>query len=87
MSRRPHHGLAALALIAAAPAALTAQSGSGDGFLFGAPRPLETVKAELLAVTLAELNGYLAARPEPRFTVLTLGPEALEYAPAGAEVL
>ncbi|HZF68953.1 MAG TPA: hypothetical protein VEZ47_13000 [Gemmatirosa sp.] len=38
MSRRPHHGLAALALIAAAPAALTAQSGSGDGFLFGAPR-------------------------------------------------
>lgn len=46
-------------------------------FLFGAPRPLETVKAELSAVTLADLNAYLAARPEPRFSVLTLGPSAL----------
>lgn len=46
-------------------------------FLFGAPRPLETVKAELLAVTLPDLNSYLAERSEPRFTVLTLGPSAL----------
>ena len=46
-------------------------------FLFGAPRPLETVKAELSAVTLESLNSYLAARPEPRFSVLTLGPSAL----------
>jgi hypothetical protein len=38
MRRRPPFGLAALALIAAGPAALTAQSGTGDGFLFGAPR-------------------------------------------------
>jgi predicted Zn-dependent peptidase len=51
-------------------------------FLFGAPRPLETVKAELLAVTLDDLNRYLAARPEPRFTVLTLGPNAPSITPA-----
>ncbi len=50
-------------------------------FLFGAPRPLETVKAELSAVALGDLNGYLAERAEPRFTVLTLGPSALD-APA-----
>lgn len=54
-------------------------------FLFGAPRPLETVKAELLAVTLDDLNRYLAARPEPRFTVLTLGPNALSTTPAEAQ--
>ncbi len=46
-------------------------------FLFGAPRPLDVIKAELSAVTLAGLNRYLAERPEPRFTVLTLGPSAL----------
>ena len=46
-------------------------------FLFGAPRPLETVKAELSAVTLQDLNRYLAERAEPEFTVLTLGPDAL----------
>ena len=46
-------------------------------FLFGAPRPLETVKAELSAVTLDDLNTYLAERAEPEFTVLTLGPDAL----------
>lgn len=47
-------------------------------FLFGAPRPLEAVKAELMAVTLGSLNTYLAERPVPRFTVLTLGPSALK---------
>ena len=46
-------------------------------FLFGAPRPLETIKAALMAVTLEDLNAYLAARPEPRYTVLTLGPKPL----------
>ena len=51
-------------------------------FLFGEPRPLETVKAELSAVTLGDLNRYLAERPEPRFTVLTLGPNALDADPA-----
>ena len=45
-------------------------------FLFGAPRPLETVRAELSAVTLDDLNTYLANRAEPQFTVLTLGPDA-----------
>jgi predicted Zn-dependent peptidase len=49
-------------------------------FLFGAPRPLETVKAELGAVSLEALNAYLAARPRPHFTVLTLGPRALASA-------
>lgn len=47
-------------------------------FLFGAPRPLETVKTELLAVTVDELNRYLAERADPSFTVLTLGPSALD---------
>lgn len=50
-------------------------------FLFGAPRPLEAVKAELTAVSLESLNTYLASRPQPRFTVLTLGPRALQTNP------
>ena len=54
--------------------------------LFGAPRPLETVKAELSAVTLGDLNDYLAARPQPRFTVLTLGPSALEAEPTETSI-
>ena len=54
-----------------------ASSLARNTFLFGAARPLETVKAELLAVTLQGLNTYLANRAEPQFTVLTLGPDAL----------
>ena len=54
-----------------------ASSLARNTFLFGAPRPLETVRAELSAVTLDDLNHYLAERAEPQFTVLTLGPDAL----------
>lgn len=52
-----------------------------DLFLLGAPRPVEGVQRGLAAVSLDELNAYLASRPEPRYTVLTLGPKAL---PGGA---
>ena len=55
-------------------------------FLFGAPRPLETIKAALMAVTLEDLNAYLAARPEPRYTVLTLGPKPLVEAQTTEQV-
>lgn len=52
--------------------------------LFGAPRSLSEVKAALEAVSLTALNDFLAARPEPEFTVVTLGPEVLEPAAYGA---
>jgi predicted Zn-dependent peptidase len=49
-----------------------------DTFLLGAPRTIQTVKEAVQQVTLDRLNTFLAARPEPRFTVLTLGPKAVE---------
>jgi len=54
-----------------------ASSLARDTFLLGAPRPIGEVKAGLERVTLEDLNRYLGERPEPRFTVLTLGPKAL----------
>ena len=50
---------------------------AGDIFLIGRPRTLDEIRAAVEAVTLDALNGYLAAAPEPEFTVLTLGPEPI----------
>lgn len=49
-----------------------------DAFLLGAPRTIQTVKEAVQQVKLERLNAFLADRPEPRFTVLTLGPKAVE---------
>lgn len=55
-----------------------------DLFLLGAPRTVAQVQAGVGAVTLGSLNRFLAERPEPRFTVLTLGPEPLAAAEAAS---
>ncbi len=48
---------------------------AGDIFLIGRPRTLDEIRAGVDSVTLETLNTHLAAAPEPRFTILTLGPE------------
>jgi predicted Zn-dependent peptidase len=48
-----------------------------DSYLLGAPRSLAEVRASIEAVGLDDLNRYLAARPLPEFTLMTLGPERL----------
>ena len=52
-----------------------------DTFLLGEPRPVSEVKAGVQETSLDEVNLFLAEQPEPDFTVLTLGPKALETAP------
>ncbi|MDZ7703713.1 MAG: pitrilysin family protein [Trueperaceae bacterium] len=48
-----------------------------DIFLFGRPRPVEQTKEAIAAITVDTLNTFLANRPRPEFTVLTLGPKAV----------
>lgn len=51
---------------------------AADIFLIGRPRTLDEIRAAVESVTLESLNAYLADRPEPQFTVLTLGPKPVE---------
>lgn len=48
---------------------------AADVFLIGRPRTLDEIRRAVEAVTLDSLNTYLAERPEPCFTVVTLGPK------------
>lgn len=48
-----------------------------DVYLLGRPRSLHEVRQAVEAVTLEDVNRYLASVPKPAFTVLTLGPKAL----------
>jgi len=50
---------------------------ASDLWLLGRPRPLDEIRSAVDAITLDGLNRYLAGMPEPQFTVLTLGPEAV----------
>lgn len=50
---------------------------ASDLFKLGRPRSLAEIAAEIDAVTLDQLNGYLAGREMGRVTVQTLGPEPL----------
>jgi len=53
-----------------------------DTFIFGAPRPLATVKEAIQNVTLASVNDFLAARPNVGYTVMTYGPTLTDNAQA-----
>ena len=55
-----------------------ASSLARDTFLRGKPRSLKAVKAEIESKTLADVNNFLHAQPEPDFTVMTLGPKELK---------
>ncbi|MDQ7014401.1 MAG: pitrilysin family protein [Planctomycetota bacterium] len=50
---------------------------AGDLFRLGRPRSLAEIAAEIDAVSLEQLNAYVATRKMGRVTVQTLGPEAL----------
>jgi predicted Zn-dependent peptidase len=47
---------------------------ASDVLHFGRPRTLQEVLDAILAVDLDRVNAYLAGRPAPTFTVVTLGP-------------
>ena len=51
-----------------------------DTFLLGEPRPVSGVKASLQNTTLDKVNTFLAERPEPKFSVLSLGPNSVNVA-------
>jgi predicted Zn-dependent peptidase len=48
-----------------------------DQFLLGQPRSLDDVAAEIDAVTLPQLNAFVAGHKPRDFTTLTIGPEPL----------
>lgn len=54
---------------------------AADTFNLGAPRTLSEITARIEAVTLQDVNDYVAANPVPDPTVVTLGPAAV---PVGA---
>ncbi len=47
---------------------------AGDTFNLGRPRTLEEITSQIEAVTLDDVNQYVAANPVPEPTVVTLGP-------------
>ena len=51
---------------------------AGDQYTLGRPRTLDEVAAQVDAVTAAKVNDYLKRRPAGKFTVVTVGPEALK---------
>lgn len=53
---------------------------SGDLFQYGRPVPLEEKHAMIRAVTIADVQRYLAEHPRNRLCVQTLGPRTLEAA-------
>ncbi|MEM9914704.1 MAG: pitrilysin family protein [Planctomycetota bacterium] len=55
-----------------------AASIASDVYVFGQPRSLEQAAAEVDAVTLKQLNAYVAQHPPGDMTLVTLGPEPLK---------
>lgn len=51
---------------------------AGDLYVHGRPRPLEERVAEIDAVTLDDVNRFVAEHPLDGLTVVTIGPEALK---------
>jgi len=54
-----------------------AASIASDVYVFGQPRSLDQSAAEVDAVTLKQLNAYVAQHPPGGMTLITLGPEPL----------
>lgn len=54
-----------------------AASIASDVYIFGQPRTLDESAAEVDAVTLKQLNAYVAQNPPGEMTLVTLGPEPL----------
>jgi predicted Zn-dependent peptidase len=53
-----------------------ASSMARDVFLLGSPRPIEDIKSKLSALSLGQVNDFLASY-HPSYTVLTLGSQSL----------
>ena len=52
-----------------------------DTFLFGKPRDTTSIKEELLNLNLSQINDFLSTQSEPEFSILSLGPKALDEVP------
>lgn len=50
---------------------------ASDVYIFGQPRSLADTAAEIDAVTLEQLNAFVAAHPPGDMTLVTIGPDAL----------
>lgn len=48
-----------------------------DQYLFGKPRRLEEIEAQIDAIEINELNAFLADQTPDRFTIVTVGPNEL----------
>ncbi|MFW5653342.1 MAG: hypothetical protein ACOC0P_04790, partial [Planctomycetota bacterium] len=55
-----------------------AASIAADAFVYGRPRTLIERAEEVDRVTLDAVNAYLRSRPQPQYTVVSLGPKQLE---------
>ena len=53
----------------------TAARLASDSFIIGSPRTLAEIRDRFEAVTLAQVNAYLADNPLPEPTIVTLGPK------------
>ncbi len=51
---------------------------AADQYVFGRPRTLDDVEAEIDAITIDRLNEFVAAHKPERMTVVTVGPDELK---------
>jgi len=58
--------------------AARAGAAAHDHFLVGSPRTLDQLARQIDAITLDQVNAYVADHPYDRFTMATIGPEALD---------
>lgn len=75
---RARTGLLASLVMQGEATAARAGAMASDVYLIGRPRTLDEIRAAVEAITLETLNAYLAAHPPQQFTVLTLGPTAVQ---------
>lgn len=77
---RARTGLLASLVMQGESSGARARAMASDMYLIGRARTLEEIRAAVDAITLDELNNFLANTPPPAFTVLTLGPSPVEVA-------
>lgn len=77
---RARTGLLASLVMQGESSGARARAMASDMYLIRRARTLEEIRAAVDAITLDELNSFLANTPPPAFTVLTLGPSPVEVA-------
>ena len=75
---RARTGLLAALVMQGEATPARASAMAGDVYLIGRPRTLDEIRSAVEAITLDDLNRYLADNPPQNLTVLTLGPSAVQ---------